>query len=176
MVNIRDGQTGTPAFALYTSTSDDEPDTKVVDLSGDSSTAGEQSFTPASATTLNPSTKYIIVFSMTSGTANLQVTSSNDIDSGASPGWDIAETGLAYTGTAWTTSGNSVEIAIKGTAAAVVLTDATLSDLVVNDGNADLTLTPTFASGTTTDAGRFRRDDRISGRERHHARRRQHLG
>ena len=29
-------------------------------------------------------------------------------------------------------------------------TDATLSDLVVNDGNADLTLTPTFASGTTT--------------------------
>ena len=28
--------------------------------------------------------------------------------------------------------------------------DATLSDLVVNDGNADLTLTPTFASGMYT--------------------------
>ena len=28
--------------------------------------------------------------------------------------------------------------------------DATLSELVVNDGNADLTLTPTFVSGTTT--------------------------
>ena len=46
------------------------------------------------------------------------MTSSNDIDSGASPGWDIAETGLYYIGTAWTTSGDSVEIAIKGTAAA----------------------------------------------------------
>ena len=29
-------------------------------------------------------------------------------------------------------------------------TDATLSDLVVNDGNMDLTLTPTFASSTST--------------------------
>ena len=29
-------------------------------------------------------------------------------------------------------------------------TDATLSDLVLNDGTNDLTLTPTFASGTTT--------------------------
>ena len=151
VVNIRDAQTGTPAFALYTSTSDDEPDTKVVDLSGDSSTAGEQSFTPASATTLSASTKYYIVFGMTSGTANLQRTSSDNIDSGASPGWDIAENSLFGTGTTWTTSGDTVEIAIKGTAVGGMLsTDATLSDLVVNDGNADLTLTPTFASVTTT--------------------------
>ena len=91
MVNIRDARTGTPAFALYTSTSDDKPDTKVVDLSGDSSTAGEQSFTPAIATTLSASTKYFIYFDMTSGDTNLQTTSSNTIDSGASPGWDIAE-------------------------------------------------------------------------------------
>ena len=35
-------------------------------------------------------------------------------------------------------------------AAAVASTDATLSDLVVNDGNMDLTLTPTFASGMYT--------------------------
>ena len=150
VVNIRDARTGSPAFALHTSTSDDKLDTKVVELSGDSSTAGEQSFTPDSATTLSASTKYYIVFRMTSGTANLQRTSSNNIDSGASPGWDIAENSLFFSGTTWTTSSDSVEIAINGTATAVVSTDATLSDLVVNDGGADLTLTPTFASGTTT--------------------------
>ena len=38
---------------------------------------------------------------------------------------------------------------VRGTVAALS-SDATLSDLVVNDGNADLTLTPTFASGIYT--------------------------
>ena len=42
---------------------------------------------------------------------------------------------------------DEVAAATTGTA---VSTDATLSDLVVNDGNADLTLTPTFASGMYT--------------------------
>ena len=112
VVNIRNAQTGTPAFALHTSTAGDAPGTKVVDLSGDSSTAGEQSFTPASATTLSASTKYFIVFSMTNGQANLQRTGSNNIDSGASTGWDIAETSLLGT----SSSDNSVEIAVKGTA------------------------------------------------------------
>ena len=112
VVNIRDARTGTPAFALYTSTADDKPDTKVVDLNGDSSTAGEQSFAPASATTLSASTKYFIRFSMTSGQANLQRTGSDNIDSGASTGWDIAENSLLGTNS----SANSVEIAVKGTA------------------------------------------------------------
>ena len=119
VVNIRDARTGIPAFALYTSMGD-EPGTKVVDLSGDSSTAGEQSFTPASATTLNASTKYIIVFYMTSGQANLQRTSSDNIDSGASPGWDITDFSL-YTVISpdWGASANSLEIAIKGTAGTI---------------------------------------------------------
>ena len=118
VVNIRDARTGTPAFALYTSTSDDKPDTKVVDLNGDSSTAGEQSFTPASATTLSASTKYIIAFYMTSGSANLQRTASDDIDSGAWPGWNINTTALFSndSGTTFSSSGNAVEIAVKGTA------------------------------------------------------------
>ena len=118
VVNIRGARTGIPAFALYTSTTDDKPGTKVVDLSGNSSTAGEQSFTPASATTLSASTEYFIVFVVDSGEANLQRTASNDIDSGASTGWDIAENSLFSTdsGANWTSSGSSVEIAIKGTA------------------------------------------------------------
>ena len=148
VVNIRDARTGTPAFALYTSTSDDKPDTKVVDLSGDSSTAGEQSFTPASATTLSASTKYIIVFQVTSGIANLQMTSSDDIDSGASPGWDIAETGL-YGDPNWRSIQNTVEIAVKGTAVVggTPSSDATLSGLTVTAGGTDLV---TFASDTET--------------------------
>ena len=150
VVNIRDARTGTPAFALYTSTSDDEPDTKVVDLSGDSSTAGEQSFTPASATTLSASTKYIIVFYMTSGNANLQRTSSDNIDSGASPGWNINTTALYSTdsGANFNPSGNEIEIAVKGTAVGggTPSSDATLSALTVTAGGTDLV---TFASGTT---------------------------
>ena len=119
VVNIRNARIGTPAFALYTSTSDDKPDTKVVDLNGESSTAGEQSFTPASATTLSASTKYIIAFYMTSGTANLQTTTSNTIDSGASPEWGITENSVYSTnsGTTFASYGNEVEIAVKGTAA-----------------------------------------------------------
>ena len=111
MVNIRDADTGTPAFALYTSTGD-ALGAKVVDLNGDSSTAGEQSFTPASATTLSASTKYFIRFTMMNGRANLQRTGSDNIDSGASTGWDIAENSLLGT----SSSANSVEIAVKGTA------------------------------------------------------------
>ncbi len=147
VVNIRNAQTGTPAFALHTSTAGDAPGTKVVDLSGDSSTAGEQSFTPASATTLSASTKYFIVFSMTSGQANLQRTGSNNIDSGASTGWDIAETSLLGTNS----SDNSVEIAINGTAGGdtppPLSTDATLSGLSLGTG---VTLNPAFAPGTLT--------------------------
>ena len=134
VVNIRDAQTGSDSFALYTSTVDDEPGTKVVDLSGDSSTAGEQSFTPASATTLSASTKYIVAFLMSSGQANLQRTASNDIDSGASTGWDIADNSLFSTnsGASWSSSGNSVEITVKGS-------------VVNNTNNA-----PEFANDTAT--------------------------
>ena len=79
------------------------------------------------------------------------MTGSNDIDLGASPGWDIAETSLFSNnaGTVWSPSANEVEIAIKGTAG-TPSTDATLTDLVVNDGSTDLTLDPTFVSGTTS--------------------------
>ena len=155
VVNIKADRTGVPAFALYTSTADDKPATSIVALNGDSSTTGLQAFTPATATTLAASTKYFIVFSMTSGDANLQRTASNNVDSGAATGWDIAEASFYSTnsGTTWTSSGSSVEIAITGivvVSAPTLSTDATLSDLELADNNTDITLTPTFASGTTT--------------------------
>ena len=151
VVNIRAASAGTPAFALYTSTSDDKPGTKVVDLGGESSTAGEQSFTPASATTLSASTKYIIAFYMTSGAAHLQTTTSNAVDPGASPGWNINTTSLYSTnsGTDFNSFDNEIEIAVKGTAVggAPPSSDATLSGLTVTAGGTDLV---TFASDTET--------------------------
>ena len=156
VVNIKADRTGVPAFALYTSTADDKPATSIVALNGDSSTTGLQAFTPATATTLAASTKYFIVFSMTSGDANLQRTASNNVDSGAATGWDIAEASFYSTnsGTTWTSSGSSVEIAITGivvVSAPTLSTDATLSDLELeDDSGTDITLTPTFASATTT--------------------------
>ena len=50
------------------------------------------------------------------------------------------------TGLDWS-SGDPVTLRLRE---AAVSTDATLTDLVVNDGSSDLTLTPTFAPGTTS--------------------------
>ena len=116
VVNFRSGGS-TVTVALYTSTTGDEPGTEVVALSG-SAGAGEQSFTPSSTTTLSASTKYFILLATSSGSANLQRTSSDDIDSGASTGWDIADGSLDSddAGATWPTSTSSIEIAVKGTA------------------------------------------------------------
>ncbi|WP_420461491.1 hypothetical protein [Candidatus Palauibacter sp.] len=43
-VSIRDARTGTPACAIYTSTADDRPGTKVADLDCDGSTAGGKDY------------------------------------------------------------------------------------------------------------------------------------
>ena len=117
VVNVKEALTGTPAFALYTSTASNRPGTKIVDLSGDSSTAGQQSFTPNSSTVLQQSTKYFIMFIMSSGNSNLQGTSSNNVDAGASSGWDINSRSLTSfdLATNWAESGTSIEIAVKGT-------------------------------------------------------------
>ena len=108
---------GTIEFALYTSTSGNEPGTKVVDLNGSVVSSGRRSFTPSSATTLAASTKYFVVFKMVSGAASsLQPTTSDDEDSGVKPGWSIADNGLWTSGSRWRTinSGQTIKIAIKG--------------------------------------------------------------
>ena len=75
VVNIRNAQTGTPAFALHTSTAGDAPGTKVVDLSGDSSTAGELTFGAGDATAaliLFPFVSFQTVTQETTLTATVQ--------------------------------------------------------------------------------------------------------
>ena len=69
VVNIKTGAVATPAFSIHTSSDANRPDTNVVDLTGSVSSAGEQSFVPASVTTLEPSTKYFVMFSHSNGSS-----------------------------------------------------------------------------------------------------------
>ena len=128
VVEIHTGSAATPAFALHQSTTVsgvEVPGTKVVNLTGSITTAGEQSFTPDTTTTLSASTKYFVVLHTVSSSVLLQRTNSDDEDSGGSTGWEIADNYVVSlnSGSTWLTSLESVEIAVKGTA--VVVTDTT---------------------------------------------------
>ena len=91
---------------------------------------------------------------------DLGATTNGDEDEGHEEGWTIGNAHLyEIFGTGWVadSSGTSFRIAIKGGPATAELdtyplesTDATLSALVVEDGASDLTLTPAFASDTTS--------------------------
>ena len=122
VVDIRTGSsTATQTSALHQSTTVsgvEVPGTKVVDLSGSITTAGEQSFTPASTTTLSVSTKYFVVLSINGSTRIIHRTSSDDEDSGGSPGWEIANNSLRASNpvSTWTSVSDKLEIAVKGTA------------------------------------------------------------
>ena len=112
-----------PLFALHESTTQgtlDVPGTKIVDLSGNAFNAGNQSFTSASTTPLSASTKYFVLFTaQTAASTTLAQTLSDDHDSGASAGWEIADSFVFATnpGTVWTSdpSSQSIQIAVKGT-------------------------------------------------------------
>ena len=102
------------------------PGTKVVDLTGSITTAGEQSFTPATTTTLSASTRYFVVLSTSIGSVDIRITKSDDEDSGGSTGWEIADNYVLSTdsGITWLSFDVSLVIAVKGTAVATV-TDTT---------------------------------------------------
>ena len=118
VVNISASSTATPDFDLYTSTSADRPGTKIVDLSGSISAAGQQSFTPASTIILRPSTKYFIRFGRVAGAGEptgVAGTESNNEDSGGAAYWSISNGALFQNNTSWTAHSLAAEIAIKGT-------------------------------------------------------------
>ena len=118
VVNIKTGAVATPAFSIHTSSDANRPDTNVVDLAGSVSSAGEQSFVPASVTTLRPSTKYFVMFSRSSGDSfHLQATTSEAEDAGAAAGWNITNGFLRLRSGTWRSYDRSMEIAIKGSAA-----------------------------------------------------------
>ena len=142
---------GTFTFAIHENNStgtEDVPGTKVVDLTGAPTSTGEHTFSPANTTTLDPSTKYFVVFAKsTMDITNIWSTNSNNVDAGFADNWDLANGSLSTSnsGTSWRTETNSMGIAIKGEP--TVSDDATLSDLVLKDAsNTTITLDPTFAS------------------------------
>ncbi len=172
---VSDDADSTPFdLSLCTVDSDAQPTSNCKELDGPGSfPAGTLSFdVPPAVTefhgdghptfiwhTLAPNKTYALLFH-TFAIVDLGITTNDDEDKGHEEGWTI---GNAYLyeifGTGWVagSSGGSFRIAIKGGPATADLdtyplesTDATLSALVVEDGASDLTLTPAFASDTTS--------------------------
>ena len=126
VVNVHTGMAdAVPNFAIFTSVLGTDPDfpnrevpgTQVVALTGSVTTAGAQSFTPASETVLSPSTRYFVRFGRTAGTVSLRTTASSAEDAGGASGWKLGDVALRKLpgGAFW---GSVVfyahEIAIKG--------------------------------------------------------------
>ena len=115
---------------------------------------GNLTFTAPPNTTLTSGTTYIIMLALESAggaTVKRTATVNPDEDAGAAAGWSIANNYIFAISGGWGQNGafGPLLVAVKGTVYAGS-NDATLSALTVNDGTNDLTLTPTFAPGTTT--------------------------
>ncbi len=154
--------------AIWTVDSGNEPDdgdnnNKVADLTAPTGTwsAGDTlTFTAPTGTTLDASTTYAVVFTVTSNAVRLDSTTSSDEDSGAFAGWSIADTGYFYNNNAWNAhpTGEILRIAIKGTTAAAqtgpVVWEATLTSAdswaVGNDYTYDGYGSSAFGPITTT--------------------------
>ena len=105
-------------------------------------------FTAPSGTTLAASTTYYVVITTTGSSLFLNSTEATAEDTGGASGWSIADDRRYTSSGTWTTTATPLRMRINGTAG--TSTDATLSGLVLNDGTNDLTLTPTFATATTS--------------------------
>ena len=72
-------------------------------------------FTTPDEATLLPNTKYYVHIAATGGTANIQQTASDDEDTQSHPDWHIGNNKIIrVTGSAWTSSNNTLKIGILG--------------------------------------------------------------
>ena len=168
VVEIHTGSAATPAFALHQSTTVsgvEVPGTKVVNLTGSITTAGEQSFTPDTTTTLSASTKYFVVLHTVSSSVLLQRTNSDDEDSGGSTGWEIADNYVVSlnSGSTWLTSLESVEIAVKGTAVATDATAPAFASAAANGASLVITFDEDLAAAASLANGAFTVEKTPSG-------------
>ena len=104
---------------------------------------------------LDPSTSYWIVIERASGSGTLCVSFTRTYtaeDTGSAAGWSIGDNGSGLSsGGTWSTSTRIHLIAVRGTVAPAVSTDATLSALALKDAsNNAVALSPAFASATTS--------------------------
>ena len=146
-----------PAFALYRSTTDggmlEVPGAKIVDLVGSAASRGEQSFTPATATTLAHSTRYFVLFKTATAASitdcKVSRTISHSVDHGAVSGWDIAGEAVFSpdAGETWTNTPSSpedppppIQIAIRGSLIATDTAPGQPKNLTATPGNSRLAL------------------------------------
>ena len=104
---------------------------------------------------LDPSTSYWIVIERASGSGTICVLFTRTYtaeDTGSAAGWSIGDNGSGLSsGGTWSTSTRIHLIAVRGTVAPAVSTDATLSALALKDAsNNAVALSPAFASATTS--------------------------
>ena len=103
---------------------------------------------------LGPSTLYWIVIKRASGSGVVCVSytsTSTAEDTGSAAGWSIGDNGSKLSGGTWSTEARIYRIAVRGTVAPAVSTDATLSALALKDAsNNAVALSPAFASATTS--------------------------
>ena len=146
-------------IAIYSAAAGGGPDSAVYTLTNPSRLENdgttESLFTAPANSTLSADTTYFVV--ATTGISNnysAQGTSETDEDSGASTGWNIANNryfrNTAFSNN-WSTSAAKIKIAIYPPSTTTLSTDATLSDLELEDNTSTaITLSPSFVSGTTT--------------------------
>ena len=150
--------TDTPTVKLYSGSANG---TEVATFTGpamlDASGTNNYTFTPSSTVTLRMSTTYWVVAEANTGNARWFSTASTSEDATPAAGWgigDVAETRLASsTGSFSTDFGAVLQIRVNGTLGGIVISsDATLSALALEDASDDsaITISPTFASGTTS--------------------------
>ena len=140
-----------PTVSLHAA-SEQTPGTMIATLTNPAPGSGSKTFTaPSDADVkLQANTTYTVVIESASLVFNgftLSRTDSTAEDSGAAPGWQIADTGLSNVGQGWSTGSHRLKLAVIGTADS---DDATLGALTLADGDgADIALDPAFAAGTT---------------------------
>ena len=162
-VKVVPASTANLTVAIYSTTTDASdntvPDAEVVALTIPTLSVGTNTFTAPANTVLDPSTEdasksycVFIVDSTSTGTTLELGRASSGIEDTAATGWTL-ENGYRRTTGAWAYSSFPHRLRVRLNGSAVsgtppLSTDATLSGLTVAGGGSNLTLSPTFASGT----------------------------
>ena len=148
--------TDTPTVKLYSGSANG---TEVATFTGPAmlDASVNYTFTPSLTVTLGMSTTYWVVAEANTGNARWVYTASTSEDATSAAGWeigDVAEVRTASsTGSFSTDFGAIYKIRVNGTLGGIVTSsDATLSTLALEDASGDsaITISPTFASGTTS--------------------------
>ena len=111
-------------------------------------TTADYTFTAPADLTLTASTTYYVVLEGDRESISTARTNSDSEDSGGESNWSIADVSNWRIANSTGSFGATLMIKIKGPGGTTTSSDATLTDLTVNDGTTDLTLSPAFASGT----------------------------